>query len=80
MLFRSTFGVSPAGRGDIDLDGDHDFDDIGAFVQLLNAGVAGLAAVPEPSTLCLVGLAGLGVLPWFVRAGGKPAGCCSAVS
>ncbi len=63
--YENTFGVSPAGRGDIDLDGDHDFDDIGAFVQLLNAGVAGLTVVPEPSTLCLVGLAGLGVLPWF---------------
>lgn len=58
--FESTYGVPPSASGDLDQDGDHDFDDIRGFVALLAAGVVAPAVTPvaEPATTLLATVAG----------------------
>ncbi|MFV2069084.1 MAG: PEP-CTERM sorting domain-containing protein, partial [Pirellulales bacterium] len=64
--YESLFGVRPNIEGDIDMDGDQDFDDISGFVAILVG--PGLQSIPEPSTLVLffVGLIAYG-LGWRRR-------------
>jgi hypothetical protein len=58
--YLQTFGLPSSLKGDTDSDGDLDFDDIPGFVAILSAAGAGTngvaAAVPEPSTVCLLGI------------------------
>jgi hypothetical protein len=63
----ATYGMTPNIHGDIDGDGDQDFDDIVGFVDLLDppaAQMSFLQAVPEPSTLLLASLALAALLGW----------------
>ncbi|MFV2069661.1 MAG: PEP-CTERM sorting domain-containing protein [Pirellulales bacterium] len=65
--YASDFGVPAWWAGDTDGDGDLDFDDIPGFVSILGGGnrVGVSAAVPEPSTLALFGLAVVsGLISW----------------
>jgi hypothetical protein len=57
LAFAGQYGVPPADRGDIDLDGDLDFDDIDLFVALV--GPSGQQMVPEPSSVLLLFVAAL---------------------
>jgi hypothetical protein len=52
VAFAGQFGLPPADRGDMDTDGDFDFDDINQFAALL--AVNGVQAVAEPSSLVLL--------------------------
>ena len=63
-LWESTYGLNDAHlRGDIDQDGDLDNFDIQPFEDLLTGGgpLGAAAAVPEPSTLLLLGFGGMGL-------------------
>jgi hypothetical protein len=53
------YGMPPSASGDLDQDGDHDFDDIRGFVALLAAGAtdSAVAAVAEPATTRLATVA-----------------------
>jgi hypothetical protein len=62
--FQTTFGYTPESRGDMDLDGDLDGDDINPFVAVLSGSIT---AVPEPGSIGLFALAGLGLVALKVR-------------
>jgi len=58
--YEAAFGLAPVIQGDMDNNGKVDFDDIGLFVRRLTSGAASAAAtaaVPEPSSLLLAGVA-----------------------
>jgi hypothetical protein len=66
LLYEAVYGAAPSYRGDLDGDGDQDFDDISGLVALLTIGHAAPALatwqpIPEPPTLCLVCVAALSV-------------------
>ncbi|OHB77954.1 MAG: hypothetical protein A2W31_16355 [Planctomycetes bacterium RBG_16_64_10] len=66
LFYEAVYGAPPSFRGDLDGDGDLDFDDIPGFVAVLTSGHTAPARgapqpTPEPSTLCLAGLAALGL-------------------
>lgn len=66
--YEAQHGLAPVIQGDLDYDGDTDFDDIGPFVSILTSGNS--AAVPEPSSLLLLGVA-VALVGW----GRRRAGC-----
>jgi len=59
--FEQQFGTDPAAIGDINEDGQFNNLDINPFVSLLTGG-SSLQAVPEPSSVALLGLGGLTML------------------
>ena len=74
-LYENTYGISADEAGDLDDDFDIDFDDIDDFVKALNEAGVGMTMdrmieivqaaqhkVPEPSTLLLAAVSGMGLL------------------